>query len=149
MELPFEYLPIWKVEFTLTFFTVIFELTYSKSICTFVSEPKIIDYIKVLIVVLAIQLDWAFIIKDSKSLELISNPISFIGNFTFFIEQSSMSIHQSIFKIAFIVGSIRVGKFSGSISNPIDDNPFILAAILIVFNDEEPLLFYLFEIVCL
>lgn len=93
VEGPYELLAIRKVECTLSFLVIIFELS-------FVFSPILIYIVKVTVVKWLVKLYWILIIKHTKPFEFILHPLPTIRRFTARVTKNALTVHLVLFPLA-------------------------------------------------
>ena len=77
------------------------------------------------------------VIKNSSAVELVLNPVAFVGGFSLAVVKSSFSLHQVVSEISLVERTLFVEHFSMAFFNSINHHSFEVSSILVFLSTEN------------
>jgi predicted neutral ceramidase superfamily lipid hydrolase len=116
-----------EIEFSFTFFVVIFELA-------FILYPVLLYILPISVIVRCSKDSYFFVIQDPMTTELIVFPLTFISDFLAWVVEGSFSMHFVFEPFSNIFSTFTVKKGPVSMPFPIKFGSFIAPSCIILRN---------------
>ena len=101
------------------------------------SHPTLLDPIEVAVVKTSTKCRWMLVEKRASSIELVVQPVPSIGRSTNSVKKSASSMDTVIFKVSFVVNSIRVSQLSVPIFEVVQHHALVATSIFILTSHKH------------